>query len=68
MAKDMKDKAIGSATVGTKGQIVIPQKIRKMFDIKPGDTLIVLADKNKGIAILKSELVEQLAEKGVVNE
>ncbi|MCQ2797397.1 MAG: AbrB/MazE/SpoVT family DNA-binding domain-containing protein [Bacilli bacterium] len=48
--------------------MVIPQDIRKMFDIKPGDTLIVLADKNKGIAILKSELVEQLAEKGVVNE
>lgn len=37
--------------VGEKGQFVIPKEARDVFSIKPGDTLIVLADTNKGIAI-----------------
>ena len=37
--------------VGEKGQFVIPKEARDVFNIKPGDTLIVLADINKGIAI-----------------
>lgn len=37
--------------VGEKGQFVIPKEARDVFGIKPGDTLIVLADINKGIAI-----------------
>ena len=37
--------------VGEKGQFVISKEARDVFNIKPGDTLIVLADINKGIAI-----------------
>ena len=48
-----KERCVGSATVGAKGQIVIPQVVREMFGIKPGDTVILLADKEKGIAIVK---------------
>ena len=40
-----------TATVGAKGQIVIPREARKLFDIKPGDTLILLGDRDNGIAI-----------------
>ena len=40
-----------TATVGAKGQIVIPKEAREMFDIKPGDTLILLGDLEQGIAI-----------------
>ena len=40
-----------TATVGTKGQIVIPREAREVFDIKPGDTLILLGDVDRGIAI-----------------
>ncbi len=36
-----------TVTVGEKGQIVIPKKARELFDIKPGDTLMVLADVEK---------------------
>ena len=36
--------------VGEKGQIVIPAKARKLFDIKPGDNLIILGDEGQGIA------------------
>ena len=42
---------IWNVTVGEKGQIVIPKQARKIFDIKPGDNLIVLADVEKGMAI-----------------
>jgi len=68
MEKELKGKAVGSATVGAKGQIVIPQEMRNMFDIKPGDNLILFADINRGIAILKSDVVEKMAEKGLGNE
>lgn len=37
--------------VGEKGQFVIPKEAREVFGISPGDTLIVLADEKKGIAI-----------------
>ena len=40
-----------TATVGEKGQIVIPKQARELFHIKPGDTLLLLGDINKGIAI-----------------
>lgn len=59
------NKCIGIATVGTKGQIVIPQNVREMFGINPGDTVIVLADKKRGIALMKSEFIEDIAGKAL---
>ncbi len=61
----MKDKFVGIAKVGEKGQIVIPKEARDMFDIKPGDSLVILCDKSKGIAILKSEVIEESLDKVV---
>ena len=47
--------------MGEKGQIVIPAKARKIFDIQPGDNLILLGDESQGIAIIKEKrLVEIL--------
>ena len=40
-----------TATVGEKGQIVIPKQARDIFEIKPGDTLLLLGDEERGIAI-----------------
>ena len=45
----------GSVRVGDKGQIVIPARARKIFDIRPGDNLIVLGDEGQGIAIIKEK-------------
>ena len=49
--KHPKGKYAWSATVGAKGQIVIPKEARELFGIEPGDTLNLLADVKRGIAI-----------------
>ena len=46
-----KGKYAWTATVGEKGQIVIPKQARDIFEIKPGDTLLLLGDEERGIAI-----------------
>ena len=58
-----KDKFVGISKVGEKGQIVIPKEARDMFDIKPGDSIIVLCDKAKGLALLRADATEDLTEK-----
>lgn len=58
-----RDKFVGISKVGEKGQIVIPKEARDMFDIKPGDSIIVLCDKEKGIALLKADAIEDLTDK-----
>ena len=45
----------GMVTVGDKGQIVIPAKARKLFNISSGDQLVVLGDEAQGIAIIKAK-------------
>ncbi len=50
----------GSVKVGDKGQIVIPARARKIFDIQPGDNLIVLGDEGQGIAIIKEKGLMEL--------
>ena len=59
----MKEKFIGVAKVGEKGQIVIPKEARDMFDIKPGDSVVILCDRSKEIAILKADEIEEFADK-----
>lgn len=61
--KTDKNKYAGICKVGEKGQIVIPKEIRNMFDINPGDSVIVLCDKEKGIALLKADIIDSLTDK-----
>ncbi|MCM1370657.1 MAG: AbrB/MazE/SpoVT family DNA-binding domain-containing protein [Clostridium sp.] len=58
-----KDKFVGISKVGEKGQIVIPKEARDMFNIKSGDSIIVLCDKERGIALVKADVIEDLTDK-----
>lgn len=42
---------MASVKLGPKGQIVIPKEVREMFDVAPGDTMVLLADRKKGVAL-----------------
>ena len=51
----------GTVKVGEKGQIVIPKEARKIFNIKPGDNLLLLGDEAQGIAIVKNDVFKHFA-------
>ena len=55
-----KGKYAWTATVGEKGQIVIPKQARDIFNIKPGDSLLLLGDEDRGIAIPNKGAFEEL--------
>ena len=61
--KHPKGKYAWTVKIGEKGQFVIPKEARDIFDIHPGDTLIVLADEKRGIAIPPKSTFAKLAEK-----
>ena len=52
-----------TAVVGEKGQIVIPKQAREIFGIKPGDTLMLLGDVDRGIAIPPKSAFDRLSSK-----
>lgn len=47
--------------VGEKGQFVIPKDAREIFGIEPGDTLLVLGDIKKGLAIMPKDKINKMA-------
>lgn len=50
----------GATKVGERGQIVIPREARDVFDIKPGDSLLVLGDEKRGgLALVKADLMKE---------
>ncbi len=61
--KTPKGKGAWSVTVGEKGQIVIPRAAREMFGIQPGDTLLLLGDERRGLAIPPQNMLSALAER-----
>ncbi|HQO70501.1 MAG TPA: AbrB/MazE/SpoVT family DNA-binding domain-containing protein [Clostridia bacterium] len=60
--KAVNQRYMGSVKVGPKGQIVIPKEVRDMFSIKTGDTLVLLADAQKGIAIERMSFLHGIAD------
>ena len=51
----------GAVKVGEKGQIVIPKEAREVFNIQPGDMLIVLGDEKRGLAVMPASFAQHFA-------
>ena len=43
----------GAVRIGERGQIVIPKKCREIFDLKPGDMMVLFGDEQRGLALVK---------------
>ena len=54
----------GVVKVGERGQIVIPKEARELYEIKAGDSLMVLGDQ-KGIAMLKTEVFQGIIDQAM---
>ncbi len=55
-------RVFGTAKVGDRGQIVIPKEAREMFHIRPGDTLLILGEEEKGLIVSRPEVLRELAD------
>lgn len=62
MSTNHAGKLMHTVKVGQKGQIVIPKEARAMFNIQPGDMLLLLADADRGIALHRLDFFDQVAE------
>ena len=56
----------GAATVGERGQIVIPKKARELFHIEAGDTIIIVGDEDRGLAIIPQSYMQGFFPSSVV--
>lgn len=65
MSHPLHDKKLyGTATVGTKGQIVIPSDARDELGIEPGDKLYIAGSASKKVLFcLKEEQLQELIQK-----
>ncbi len=52
---------LATVRLGPKGQIVIPKEVREMFGVGPGDSLILMADPTRGIALQKHDFMMKIA-------
>ena len=62
LGKNRQQRVFGTAKVGDRGQIVIPKEARELFGIQPGDTLLLLGDKETGLVISRPEVLHDLAD------
>ena len=54
-------KVFGTAKVGDRGQIVIPKEARELFNIRPGDTLLLLGEEETGLIVSRPEVLNDIA-------
>ena len=61
LSKINSKRVFGTAKVGDRGQIVIPKDARELFNINPGDTLLILGEEDTGLIVSKPELLSDIA-------
>ena len=61
LGKGNSRRVFGTAKVGDRGQIVIPKEARELFNIKPGDTLLILGEEETGLIVSRPEVLSDIA-------
>ena len=61
LGKGNSRRVFGTAKVGDRGQIVIPKEARELFNIKPGDTLLILGEEDTGLIVSRPEVLSDIA-------
>ncbi len=61
LGKNNARRVFGTAKVGDRGQIVIPKEARELFNIQPGDTLLIVGDEDTGLIVSRPEVLNNLA-------
>ena len=61
LAKAKGKRVFGTAKVGDRGQIVIPKEARELFNIKPGDTLLILGEEDTGLIVSRPDVLSSIA-------
>ena len=61
LAKAKGKRVFGTAKVGDRGQIVIPKEARELFNIKPGDTLLILGEEETGLIVSRPDVLSSIA-------
>lgn len=61
LGKQNSKRVFGTARVGDRGQIVIPKEARELFNIRPGDTLLILGEPDTGLVVSRPEVLNNLA-------
>ena len=61
LGKGNNQRVFGTAKVGDRGQIVIPKEARELFNIQPGDTLLILGEADTGLIVSRPDVLNNLA-------
>lgn len=61
LGKGKNRRVFGTAKVGDRGQIVIPKEARELFNIRAGDTLLILGEEDTGLIVSRPELLSDIA-------
>ena len=61
--ENLKGKHAWTVKIGEKGQFVIPKEARALFGFEPGDTILILADEKRGIAIPPKDIMHDFISK-----
>ncbi len=67
LGKSKQQRVFGTAKVGDRGQIVIPKEARELFGIRPGDTLLILGERETGLIVSRPEILNDLADEILSN-
>lgn len=53
-------KYMATVKMGPKGQIVIPKEVRQLYDVRPGDSFLLLADQHRGVALIPQSRYQEM--------